>query len=33
LPDTDPFDRVRGLDASLWWDFVTKLLLLVSEMS
>jgi hypothetical protein len=32
-PDPDPFDRVRGLDASLWWDSVTKLLLLVSEMS
>ena len=33
LPDPDPFDRVRGLDASLLWDFVTKSLLLVSEMS
>jgi hypothetical protein len=33
LPDPDPFDRVRGLDAFLWWDFVTKSLLLVSEMS
>jgi hypothetical protein len=22
LPDPDPFDRVRGLDASLWWDSV-----------
>jgi hypothetical protein len=33
LPDLDPFDRFRGLDASLWWDSVTKLLLLVSEMS
>jgi hypothetical protein len=33
LPDPIPFDRVRGLDASLWWDFVTKSLLLVSEMS
>jgi hypothetical protein len=33
LPDPVPFDRVRGLDASLWWDFVTKSLLLVSEMS
>jgi hypothetical protein len=25
LPDPDPFDRVRGLDASLWWDSVTKI--------
>jgi hypothetical protein len=33
LPDPDPFDRVRGLDAPLWWDSVTKSLLLVSEMS
>jgi hypothetical protein len=33
LPDPGPFDRVRGLDASLWWDSVTKSLLLVSEMS
>jgi hypothetical protein len=33
LPDPDPFDRVQGLDASLWWDSVTKSLLLVSEMS
>jgi hypothetical protein len=33
LPDPVPFDRVRGLDASLWWDFVTESLLLVSEMS
>jgi hypothetical protein len=33
LPDPVPFDRVRGLDASLWWDSVTKSLLLVSEMS
>jgi hypothetical protein len=33
LPDPDLFDRVQGLDASLWWDFVTKSLLLVSEMS
>jgi hypothetical protein len=33
LPDLDPFDRVRGLDASLWWDSVTKSLLLVSDMS
>jgi hypothetical protein len=33
LLDPDPFDRVRGLDASLWWDSVTKSLLLVSEMS
>jgi hypothetical protein len=33
LPDPDPFDRVRGLDATLWWDSVTKSLLLVSEMS
>jgi hypothetical protein len=28
-----PFDRVRGLDASLWWDSVTKSFPLVSEMS
>jgi hypothetical protein len=28
-----PFDGVRGLDASLWWDSVTKLFPLVSEMS
>jgi hypothetical protein len=33
LPDAVPFDWVRGLDASLWWDSVTKSLLLVSEMS
>jgi hypothetical protein len=33
LPDPDPFDRVRGLDAFFWWDSVTKSLLLVSEMS
>jgi hypothetical protein len=33
LPDPVPFDRVRGLDASLWWDSVTISLLLVSEMS
>jgi hypothetical protein len=33
LLDPDPFDRVRVLDASLWWDSVTKSLLLVSEMS
>jgi hypothetical protein len=33
LPDPDPFDRVRGLDASLRWDFVTKSFPLVSEMS
>jgi hypothetical protein len=33
LPDLVPFDMVRGLDASLWWDSITKLLLLVSEMS
>jgi hypothetical protein len=33
LPDLDPFDRVRGLDASLWCDSVTKSLLLVLEMS
>jgi hypothetical protein len=33
LLDPNPFDRVRGLDASLWWDSVTKSLLLVSEMS
>jgi hypothetical protein len=24
LPDPDPFDRVRGLDASLRWDSVTN---------
>jgi hypothetical protein len=30
---SDPFDRIQGLDASLWWDSVTKSLLLVSEMS
>jgi hypothetical protein len=33
LWDPDPFDRVRGLYASLWWDSVSKSLLLVSEMS
>jgi hypothetical protein len=33
LPDPDPFDKVRGIDASLLWDSVTKSLLLVSEMS
>jgi hypothetical protein len=33
LPALAPFDWVRGLDASLWWDSVTKSLLLVSEMS
>jgi hypothetical protein len=33
LPDPDPFDRVRGLDASLRWDSVTKSFLLVSKMS
>jgi hypothetical protein len=33
LPDPDPFDRVQGLDAFLWWDSVTKSLLLVSKMS
>jgi hypothetical protein len=33
LPDPIPFDRVRGLDASLWWDSVTKSLLSVSKMS
>jgi hypothetical protein len=33
LPDPDPFNRVRGLDASLWWDSVTKLFPLVSKMS
>jgi hypothetical protein len=33
LPNPVPFDRVQGLDASLWWDFVTESLLLVSEMS
>jgi hypothetical protein len=33
LPDLDPFDRVRGLDASLRWDSVTKSFPLVSEMS
>jgi hypothetical protein len=25
LPDPDPFDMVRGLDTSLWWDSVTKI--------
>jgi hypothetical protein len=24
LPDLDPFDRVRGLDASLQWDSITN---------
>jgi hypothetical protein len=33
LPDPDPFDRVRVLDASLQWDSVTKSFPLVSEMS
>jgi hypothetical protein len=33
LANPDPFDRVRGLDASLWWDSVTKSFPLVSEMS
>jgi hypothetical protein len=33
LPAPAPFDWVRGLDTSLWWDSVTKSLLLVSEMS
>jgi hypothetical protein len=33
LPDPVPFDRVRGLDAFLWWDSVTKSLLLVLAMS
>jgi hypothetical protein len=33
LPDPELFDRVRGLDASLWWDSVTKSFLLVSKMS
>jgi hypothetical protein len=33
LPDPDTFDRVRGLDASLRWDSVTKSFPLVSEMS
>jgi hypothetical protein len=33
LPDLTPFDRVQGLDASLWWDSITESLLLVSEMS
>jgi hypothetical protein len=33
LPDLDPFDRVRGLDASLRWDSATKSFPLVSEMS
>jgi hypothetical protein len=33
LPDPDPFDRVQGLDASLWWESIIKSLLLVSEMS
>ena len=28
-----PIDGVRGLDASLWWDSVTKSFPLVSEMS
>ena len=28
-----PFDGVRGLDASLWWDSVTKSFPSVSEMS
>jgi hypothetical protein len=28
-----PVDGVRGLDASLWWDSVTRSFLLVSEMS
>jgi hypothetical protein len=28
-----PFDGVRGLDASLWWDSVTKSFSWVSEMS
>jgi hypothetical protein len=27
LPNPDPFDRVRGLDASLRWDSVTKIVL------
>jgi hypothetical protein len=33
LLDLVPFDRVRGLDASLRWDSITKSLLLVSKMS
>jgi hypothetical protein len=33
LPDSDPFDRVRGLDASFRWDSVTKSFPLVSKMS
>jgi hypothetical protein len=33
LPDPDPFDRVRGLDASIRWDSVTKSFPLVSKMS
>jgi hypothetical protein len=33
LPDPVPFDRVRGLDASLRWDSVTESFLLVSKMS
>jgi hypothetical protein len=32
LSDPVPFDRVRGFDASLWWDSVIKSLMLVSEM-
>jgi hypothetical protein len=24
LLDPDPFDRVRGLGASLWWDSITN---------
>ena len=32
-PDPDPFDRVRGLDASLRWDSVTRSFPLVSDMS
>jgi hypothetical protein len=33
LPDPVPFDRFRGLDASLRWDSITKSFPLVSEMS
>jgi hypothetical protein len=33
LLDLGPFDRVRRLDASLWWDSITKSFPLVSDMS
>jgi hypothetical protein len=33
LLDPDPFDRVRGLGASLRWDSITRPFLLVSDMS